>query len=123
MIDLPQWLNTTLRLRCPACGQGRLFEERKLELREACADCGLNLVGEDGAHYGGAVTLSYGVGGMFALLTIVVWLQFGGFTRATLWVVLLMALVGVVVSFRHSKALWTWLLYQSGELDSDRVDP
>lgn len=119
---MPQWLDTTLRLRCPACGQGRLFEHKKLELREACASCGLNLVGEDGAHYGGAVTLSYGVGGIFALLTIGVWLQFGGFTRATLWVVLAMALIGVAGSFRHSKAFWTWLLYETGELGSDRVD-
>lgn len=116
---MPGWLETTIRLRCPACREGRLFEHRALALREACAECGLNLVGEDGAHYGGAVSLSYGVGGITALLTLVVWLQFGGFNRATLWIVLAAALAGVVGSFRHAKAFWTWLLYESGELDPE----
>jgi uncharacterized protein (DUF983 family) len=116
---MPGWLETTIRLRCPACSEGRLFEQRALILREACAECGLNLVGEDGAHYGGAVSLSYGVGAIAALLTIVIWLQFGGFTRATVWIVLLAALIGVVGSFRHAKAFWTWLLYESGELGQE----
>ena len=119
---MANWLNTTIRLRCPACREGRLFEQRALSLREACAECGLNLVGEDGAHYGGAVTLSYGAGGIAALLTLVVWLRFGGFTRATVWVVLFVTLIAVVGSFRHAKAFWTWLLYESGELEPDEAD-
>ena len=113
---MPEWLNVTIRQRCPACGIGSLFAGG-LSLREACANCGLNFIGEDGAHYGGAVVISYGVGGIVALLTLVVWLQFGGLGQGTVWVVLGVAVVSVVVSFRYSKAFWTWLLYRSGELD------
>ena len=117
---MPEWLNVTIRQRCPACKEGTLFE-RGLSLREACLDCGLSFVGEDGAQYGGAVVISYGVGGIVALLTLVVWLQFGGPSRGTVWVVLGVAVVSVVASFRYAKAFWTWLLYRLGELDVKAV--
>ncbi|TFG66681.1 MAG: DUF983 domain-containing protein [Gemmatimonadales bacterium] len=119
--SVPDWLSVTVRQRCPACGEGTLFA-RGLSLREACVDCGLNLIGEDGAHYGGAVIISYGVGGIAALLTLVVWLQFGGLSRGTVWVVLTVAVVSIVASFRYSKAFWTWLLYRSGELSAESTD-
>ncbi len=82
----------------------------------------MNFVGEDGAHYGGPVVISYGVGGIAALLTLAVWLQFGGLGRATVWVVLAVAVATVIGSFRYSKAFWTWLLYHSGELDGQSRD-
>ena len=112
---MPDWLSVTIRQRCPACGEGSLFE-RGLSLREACLECGLDLRGEDGAHYGGAAAISYGVGGIAALLTLAVWLRFGGPSRGAVWAVLGVAIISVVGSFRYSKAFWTWLLYRSGEL-------
>lgn len=118
---MPEWLLVTIRQRCPACGEGSLFE-RGLALRQGCLDCGLSFVGEDGAHYGGPVVISYGVGGIAALLTLAGWLQFGGLGRATVWVVLGIAVVSVVGSFRYSKAFWTWLLYHSGELGGESTD-
>lgn len=118
---MPEWLIVTIRQRCPACRVGSLFE-RRLSMREVCPDCGLNLVGKDGAHYGGPVVISYGVGGIAALLTLAIWLQFGGLGRGTVWVVLGVAIVSVVGSFRYAKAFWTWLLYRSGELGGDSTD-
>ena len=118
---MPEWWIVTFRQRCPACGVGSLFE-RRLSMREVCPDCGLNLVGEDGAHYGGAVVISYGVGGIVALLTLAMWLQFGELTRWTVWVILGVALVSVVGCFRYSKAFWTWVLYRSGELGDGSTD-
>jgi uncharacterized protein (DUF983 family) len=118
---VPEWLDVTIRQRCPACREGTLFE-RGLSLREACLDCGLNLVGEDGAQYGGALIISYAVGGIAALLTLAIWLQFGGLGPATVWIVLGVAVVAVFGSFRYSKAFWTWLLYRSGELSYGAED-
>jgi len=91
-------------------------------MRDACSVCGLNLVGEDGAQYGGAVSLSYGAGGIAALVTLLLWLQVGQLPRWTVWVVLAVALITVIGSFRYSKAFWTWLLYRSGELDHEAAD-
>lgn len=118
---MPDWLRTTIRQRCPACDVGPLFD-RGLSMRETCVECGLNLAGEDGAHYGGAVSLSYGVGGIAALLALFVWLQLGELPRWTVWFVLAVAVVTVVGSFRYSKAFWTWLLYRSGELNRGVAD-
>lgn len=91
-------------------------------MREECPDCGLNLVGDHGAEYGGAAVISYGVGGIAAMLTLALWLQFGGLGRLTVWVVLGVTIVSVVGSFRYSKAFWTWLLYHSGELGGESID-
>jgi uncharacterized protein (DUF983 family) len=118
---VPDWLHTTIRQRCPACDEGSLFE-RGLSMRDSCATCGLNLVGEDGAQYGGAISLSYGAGGIAALVTLFVWLRVGELPRWTVWVVLAVAVVTVIGSFRFSKSFWTWLLYRSGELNRGAVD-
>jgi len=91
-------------------------------MHDTCAECGLNLVGEDGAHYGGAVSLSYGAGGVAALATLLLWLQIGQLPGWTVWVVLAVAVITVIGSFRYSKAFWTWLLYRSGELEHGAVD-
>ena len=62
------------------------------------------------------MVLAYGVGGIAALLTLLLVLQFGGLTSVALWLTLLAAVFAVMGSFRYCKAFWTWVLYQSGEL-------
>lgn len=91
-------------------------------MRESCLECGLDLLGEDGAHYGGAATISYGIGGIAAMLTLAVRLQFGGLGRGTIWMVLGVAIISVVGSLRYAKAFWTWLLYRTGELGGEAED-
>lgn len=113
----PEWLDRTLRQRCPSCGEGMLFE-RALTMYESCPNCGLDFVGEDGAQYGGAIVLAYGVGGTCALLVLILLLQFGALSRFAIWVTLGTAFAAIIGSFRYCKAFWTWLLYRSGELSS-----
>lgn len=116
--DLPEWLDRTIRQRCPRCGDGRLFE-RALTMRPACPECDLDFFGQDGAQYGGALVLSYGIGGIIALVVLMAALQFGGLSAAVIWLTLAAAVAAIVGSFRYCKAFWTWLLYRSGELGGE----
>ena len=116
--DLPDWLDRTIRQRCPRCGEGQLFESA-LSMRSACPRCGLDFMGRDGAQYGGAVVLSYGVGGIIALLVLLVALQFGGLSAIAIWLTLGAAVLAIVGSFRYCKSFWTWLLYRTGELEEE----
>ena len=88
-------------------------------MRGTCPRCELDFMGRDGAQYGGAIVLSYGVGGIIALLVLIVALQFGGLSAMTVWVTLGAAVLAIVGSFRYCKSFWTWLLYRTGELEDD----
>ena len=112
---LPTWVERTVHQLCPRCGEAPLFEGA-LTMRSHCARCGLDFMGSDGAQYGGAVVLAYGVGGIVALGVLILVLRFGRLSSSTIWLTLASAVVGVIASFRYCKAFWTWVLYRSGEL-------
>ena len=103
-------LGRGLRLRCPRCGGGRVFD-RVYRVPPGCAVCGLVFEREPG-YFVGAIYLNYGVtvltalAGYFALdrwadASLPVQLAVGGaFTVVfPLWF------------FRHSKGLWLALDY------------
>ena len=112
---LPIWIQRTIRQLCPRCGEAPLFEGA-LTMRSHCARCGLDFVGRDGAQYGGAVVLAYGVGGIVGLFVLILVLRFGRLSSSTIWLTLGSAVVAILTSFRYCKAFWTWVLYRSGEL-------
>ena len=99
-----------LRLRCPQCGVGRLFE-RGLRLHHRCSECGLVYRREQGAMTG-SMYLSAAVTELFAAFVVaVVWL-------ATDWGVVLSIAVGlpVVAAFCYafqpfSMGLWVAVEY------------
>jgi len=62
-------LGAGLALRCPRCGQGRLFKSY-LKVADACAVCGLDLSAEDSGD-GPAVFVIFVVGFIAALLVVV----------------------------------------------------
>lgn len=82
----------------------------------ACPDCGLDFLGGDGAQYGGAAVLAYGIGGIAALLTLALLLATGGLPGVAVWLVVAVTVLAILASYRFCKALWTWILYRSGEL-------
>ncbi len=88
-------------------------------MRTTCPSCGLDFMGRDGAQYGGAIVLSYGIGGMIALIVLLAALQFGGLSATVVWVTLGAAVVAIAGSFRYCKSFWTWLLYRAGELERE----
>ena len=100
-----QILRRGLRLRCPRCGTGALFE-RWLTMRPACAACGLSFEREAGYWVGAiyvnyALTVALALGGYFALAA---WTTIGTGAQVALWSAFV--IVFPFGSFRHSKALW-----------------
>ena len=61
-------LSAGLALRCPRCGQGRLFKSY-LKVADVCGVCGLNLSAEDSGD-GPAVFVIFVVGFIAALLVV-----------------------------------------------------
>lgn len=120
---LPDWIDRTLRQVCPACGEGRLFSG-VLAMVPECSSCGLDFMGDDGAQYGGAAVLAYGIGGIAGLLTLALLLRTGGrLTGLAIWATAAVAVLAILGSYRFCKALWTWILYRSGELGPSREGP
>jgi len=103
-IPSPQsYFRRALRLRCPICGEGRMFD--KMTMWQTCPACGFPFEREPG-YWTSAVTLNFMTTGGVALLLV------GPLAYSGLTVPLILAL-GVVLAallpllcFRHSKALW-----------------
>ena len=111
-------LSVTLRLVCPACLLGPLFRQR-YEFHDSCVECGQNLVGTDGAQYGGPMVLGYTLGGLAGVFTILLAFLIQGPSTWAVWVGLAVTILTVLLTFRHCKAAWTWLLYRTGQLPED----
>lgn len=93
-----------LALRCPRCGDGRLFRGW-FRMHEACAACGASFAREPG-FYLGSIYLNYGVtvittGALYATFVGVL----GTSHRAALAACLVVAVVMPVVFFRHARSL------------------
>lgn len=84
-------LSTGLAGRCPRCGRGALFEGL-LKIRQACAECGLDLRGHD-AGDGPAVFVILGLGAV--MMGLVLWVEFR--FEPPVWVHLVLWLPLVVV--------------------------
>lgn len=93
-----------LRLRCPACGRGRLFRGL-FRMHDGCVDCGLSFRREPG-FYLGSIYINYGVtvllaGGLFALLV-----PGCGVSQTNAFAVCLaVAVLFPLTFFRHARAL------------------
>ncbi len=112
------FLRTALRHRCPACASGPLFRSR-YGMFERCPACGLDLVGVDGAQYGGPIVLGYTVAGISGLATVGLLWWLLGYATWQLWAAIAVTCLAVFLTFRHCKASWTWLLWATGQLGSD----
>src|SRR6476620_9017896 len=97
-------IGRALRLRCPVCGQARMF--RGLKERAACPHCGFRFEREPG-YFTNALIVNYTITCAPIFLIIAPVAFFGGFSvRTLLGVSLLIALLLPIVGFRYSKALW-----------------
>jgi uncharacterized protein (DUF983 family) len=110
---------TTFRHTCPACGDGALFVSA-YRLHSSCPACGLDLLGRDGAHYGGPIAIGYAIGGLSGIGAFVLLLSLYGFHPWIVWVAIGAVFVSILVTFRHCKAWWTWGLYRTGQIGGHR---
>ncbi|MDX1393296.1 MAG: DUF983 domain-containing protein [Gemmatimonadota bacterium] len=110
---------TTLRHRCPACGEGRIFASG-YRLHTSCPACGLDLLGRHGAHYGGPIALGYSIGGITGIVVFTALFLRFGFEAWVVWVSVGAVVVSILLTFRHCKAWWTWGLYRTGQIGGRR---
>ncbi len=104
-VSLGEMVRRALALRCPRCGQGRLFASW-FAMDAHCAVCGLRFEREPG-YFVGAIYVNYAVTAVLCLGTaIALDMAFG----IPLWVQLVIAgSLAVLVPigfFRYSRSLW-----------------
>jgi uncharacterized protein (DUF983 family) len=106
----PSVLEAALRCRCPRCGQGRLFRNL-LEVRPACAHCGLDLAQSDAGD--GATALVILVLGAI-IVALAFWTEFRFapplWLHAILWPVITVPLA--VAMIRPTKAALIAMQYR-----------
>lgn len=109
---------TALGRRCPACGRGELFREG-YRLHDRCPDCGVDLQGAHGAHYGGPIVLGYAAGGVAGLAALAALGALFGLRAWVIWAAVAAVVVAVLASYRTCKAAWVWFLYATDEIGEE----
>lgn len=104
-------LGRSLRLRCPSCGNDKVFVGL-LGVKERCGACGFNCRPE-GGFYLGAIYINYGVtamGGLLAALPFVL----SNRTYEGIVVASIVAVLMAVGFFQYSRSLWLGLTFWNG---------
>jgi len=117
-------LGRALRLRCPLCGQGKLFRGW-LTMHRECPNCGVKFEREPG-FFLGSIYINYGLTSLIVAIAYPV-LLFGGFVAET--PLLIGSLVFVVVFslliFPWARSLWLgfdqWRDPREGEIGTGRT--
>lgn len=109
---------TVLRLRCPNCGQGRIFTGL-FKMNEVCPVCGVRFERESGES----------VGGMYINLALAELITIGGFfivnalfkppflPHLLFWAAF--NVIFVALFYRHARSLWIGTTYLTGGVFKD----
>lgn len=103
-------LSAGLALRCPRCGQGRLFKSY-LKVADSCAVCGLDLSAEDSGD-GPAVFVMFVVGFIAALLVVFMEFVIQAPMLVSIIAVCLVVVVGTMALLPPFKAVLIALQYR-----------
>jgi len=115
--DVRAVLGRAVRLRCPRCGEGRLWAGW-WRMAARCAACDLRYELERG-FFVGAVAIDWLVMGALAMVPVVLldpW--FGLSLAAQLQLGLCLALLVPLLLFRYSRSLWLALVYLATSHDA-----
>jgi uncharacterized protein (DUF983 family) len=93
-----------LRLRCPRCGEGRLFGGL-FKMVDRCPSCGLDVRREQG-YYVGAMYINYGVTATVELAYGIPMAERGVSLTALTIPLAAFGLIFPLLFFRYSKSLW-----------------
>ena len=103
-------LDRCIRLRCPRCGQGRMFTHG-FSVAHLCTSCSLAFEPEQG-YYVGAIYVNYAAIVLIAtpgFLLLDCWTNLTLTEQMIIWAVF--ATGFPILFFRHSKSLWLGLDY------------
>ena len=118
-VSVGEMLRRALRLRCPRCGEGRLFGGW-FAMHERCARCGLRFEREPG-YFVGAIYVNYAVTVAVAAGTVLVLDWTLGLTlTAQLAIGITLGVLFPVVFFRYARSLWLSLDYLVTTADERR---
>lgn len=118
-------LGRALRLRCPLCGQGRLFRGW-LAMRESCPHCGVKFEREPG-FFLGSIYVNYGLTAVIATAAFMV-LRFGWDAPKTPLLIGAIAFTVVfpLLLFPWARSLWLgfdqWRDPREGEIGTRRLE-
>lgn len=94
-----------LRLRCPICGEGRLFAGW-FRMHEHCAHCGFRFQREPG-YFLGSIYFNYGVTSLVVVAVFFgLFLGFDVSPETLLWPLTAFCLLFPLWFFRYARALW-----------------
>lgn len=119
MAGLQTMLRTTLRLRCPACGEGALFA-RLFALHATCPVCGVRFE-RDRGEWTGPVVIAYSLGAGLAFVLWVVLFATGRLFPGAEGLAAIAAGGIAIGSYRFVKAWWIWLIYLGGLVYPDKA--
>lgn len=113
---------TALRLRCPRCRKGQLFNGL-LSMHQSCPRCGLTLEPEPG-FYLGSVYANYAATTLIALVGFVVAVfGFGYSKNVVVWLCTAFTVIFPLWFFRYARSIWLSLMYSVSASDwSSAVD-
>lgn len=99
-----------LRLRCPVCGQGKLFQSYFV-MNDSCACCGVGFAREHGQWVG-----SLDINTLLTALVLMIGVGFGPLwsLRTSLVVWCTAAVLVPILTFRFSRGLWTAIVHLTG---------
>lgn len=93
------------RLRCPRCGQSRLFKNW-LRMHPECEQCHLRFEREPG-YFLGSIYINYGLtAGLVTVFYMALFLSGAVAPRTALWIVAGFALLFPLWFFRYARSLW-----------------
>lgn len=112
----PMYLTVTLG-KCPICGQGDLFKGW-LTLHDTCSVCGSRYFRDPG-NWTAPTAFGYGIGAASAVATIVLLWALDWLVPGSEFIVIAVAVVATLATFRHVKAWWVAVLARMGKVYPD----
>lgn len=107
--------NAAVRLRCPACGHGRLYAQL-FDMHPACLACGQTFVMGDGDFVGG-VYLNYGVVAIISFILFAMMEQAGTYTVGQeVGYLMTFVVLFPLLTVRHTRAFFLATVYSTGTL-------
>jgi len=101
---------TALRLRCPRCQSGGLFQ-RPMTMHAACPHCGLGLEPDPG-FYLGSIYANYAATVLLTSAIFILAVHVYGFDkRVVLWGCAAITVVFPIWFFRYARSVWLSLMY------------
>ncbi|MCH2203431.1 MAG: DUF983 domain-containing protein [Fuerstiella sp.] len=104
-LSLGRALSQAVRIRCPYCGEGRLFAGL-FRMHCVCSECGTRLEREPG-YFLGSTYINYGITAGFSTLTyVLLHIGLGWSNRVVMSGLMAFCLIFPLIFFRYARSLW-----------------